>query len=47
LLIGEPAAVETAIEQCRRGPPVARVDRIENTPAQDDGAPDFTERATV
>jgi acylphosphatase len=47
LLIGEPASVEAAIEQCRRGPRLARVDRIENTPAQDDGAPDFGERATV
>jgi acylphosphatase len=50
LLIGEPASVEAMIEQCRRGPPLARVDRVdrvENTPAQDDGTPDFDERATV
>jgi acylphosphatase len=45
-LIGESAAVEAVIEQCRRGPPMARVDRVENTPAQDDGTPDFSERAT-
>jgi acylphosphatase len=47
LLIGEPTPVEAVIEQCRRGPPLAQVDRLENFSAQDDGTPDFTERATV
>ncbi|HEY3919514.1 MAG TPA: acylphosphatase [Stellaceae bacterium] len=47
LLIGEPAAVARAIEQCRRGPPLALVDRLDSLPAQDDGTADFTERATV
>lgn len=47
LLIGEPAAVAALVAQCRRGPPMARVDRIEEFPAQDDGTPDFAERATV
>jgi acylphosphatase len=47
LLIGEEAAVAAAAEECRRGPPVARVDRVNAAPAQDDGSTDFTERATV
>ena len=47
LLIGEEAAVAAATEQCRRGPPMARVDRVNAAPAQDDGSTDFTERATV
>jgi acylphosphatase len=46
-LIGEPDAVAAIVAQCRRGPPAARVDRIEELPAQDDGTPDFAERATV
>jgi acylphosphatase len=47
LLIGEEAAVTAVIEQCRRGPSHARVDRLDAAPAQDDGSPDFAERATV
>ena len=47
LLIGEEAAVAAATEQCRRGPPMGRVDRLDATPAQDDGSADFAERATV
>lgn len=47
LLIGEDSAVAAAIQQCRRGPPLARVDRLETLPAQDDGSDDFAERATV
>ena len=47
LLIGEEAAVAAVTEQCRRGPPHARVDRLDAAPAQDDRSPDFTERATV
>lgn len=47
LLIGEPDAVAAVIEKCRHGPRMARVDRVESLPGQDDGAPDFTERATV
>jgi len=47
LLIGEEAGVAAVIEQCRRGPPQARVDRLDVAPAQDDGSRDFTERATV
>jgi acylphosphatase len=47
LLIGEEAAVADVIEQCRRGPPHAHVDRLDAGPAQDDGSVDFTERETV
>jgi acylphosphatase len=47
LLIGDEAAVAAATEQCRRGPPLARVDHLNAAPAQDDGSTDFTERATV
>jgi acylphosphatase len=47
LLIGEEAAVTAATEQCRRGPSMGRVDRLDAAPAQDDGSTDFVERATV
>ncbi|HEX3971795.1 MAG TPA: acylphosphatase [Stellaceae bacterium] len=47
LLIGEEAAVAAVTEQCRRGPPMGRVDRLDAVPAQDDGSTDFVERATV
>ncbi|HEV8014671.1 MAG TPA: acylphosphatase [Stellaceae bacterium] len=47
LLIGDEAAVVAVVAQCRRGPPMARVASAESAPAQDDGSPDFTERATV
>ena len=47
LLIGEEMAVAAVTDQCRRGPSMAQVDRLEAAPAQDDGAGDFTERATV
>jgi acylphosphatase len=47
LLIGDSDAVASVIEDCRRGPAAARVDRVEEFPAQDDGTPDFRERATV
>lgn len=47
LLIGEDDAVAAVIEECRRGPVSAVVDRIDKAPAQDDGTPEFTDRATV
>ena len=47
MLIGEPDVVAAVVEKCRHGPRMARVDRVESLPSQDDGAPDFTERATV
>ena len=46
-LVGDEAVVAAMIAECRRGPSSARVDRVENLPADDDGTPDFTERPTV
>jgi acylphosphatase len=47
LLIGDADAVAAVTDACRSGPPSARVDRVEQLSAQDDGTPDFTERPTV
>ncbi len=47
LLIGAEAAVAAVAAQCRRGPPLARVDRVETRPVADDGTAGFVERATV
>jgi acylphosphatase len=47
LLIGESDAVAAVIADCERGPAAARVDRVAQAAAQDDGAADFSERATV
>jgi acylphosphatase len=47
LLIGESDAVTSVTEQCGRGPTMARVDQLTKQPAEDDGTPDFTQRATV
>jgi acylphosphatase len=47
LLIGDEAAVAAVTEQCRRGPPEARVDRLDAASAQDDGSTGFTERTTA
>jgi acylphosphatase len=47
LLIGEEDPVALVIEQCRRGPPLAHIARLETLPAQDDGTAGFTERPTV
>ena len=45
--VGEEIAVAAMIAECGRGPPNARVDRVEKLPADDDGTPDFTARPTV
>ncbi len=47
LLIGDSDLVAAAIEDCRRGPLRARVDRLEKFAAEDDGMQDFAERPTV
>jgi acylphosphatase len=47
LIIGAPDAVDALVEICRRGPTLARVDQVTPSPAEDDGSPDFSERATV
>jgi acylphosphatase len=47
LLIGDDSDVAAVVENCRRGPATARVDRLEQTPAADDGSPGFVARPTV
>ena len=49
VLAGDEAAVRALIERCRKGPPLARVDRIEELPADDAPAPGsgFVQRPTV
>ena len=47
LFIGDSDAVTVAIEECERGPSMARVDRIEKLPASDDGSAGFAPRPTV
>ncbi len=47
LLIGKAKDVQSLIEVCRQGPRMARVDRIIEEPAADDGTPKFYERPTV
>jgi acylphosphatase len=42
LLIGPDDAISTMLNACRRGPPAARVVRVEVSPAEDDGSADFT-----
>lgn len=43
---GEAAAVAAMIAACRRGPPAARVLRVTDEDAADDGAADFVQRPT-
>lgn len=40
-LEGDPGAVERVLEVCRRGPPGARVDRVEIEPEEPTGASGF------
>ncbi|MGQ0665151.1 MAG: acylphosphatase [Pseudomonadota bacterium] len=40
-LIGPAPAVEAMIEDCRQGPPGARVEAVERVPAEDDGSLGF------
>lgn len=47
LLIGAEEAVAAMIEVCRRGPAMARVEAVEQLPAEDDGSDGFHERPTV
>ena len=47
LLIGDPATVDGLVEATRRGPSLARVDRVTRLPAEDDGSQDFDERPTL
>lgn len=47
LCIGPADAVEAFTEQCRIGPPAARVIEVTNFPAIDDGSIGFESRATA
>jgi acylphosphatase len=47
VLIGEADAVAAVTAACRRGPGMARVDRVVEEAAIDDGSRDFIERDTV
>jgi acylphosphatase len=38
---GDPAALEAFLDWCRRGPPLSRVDRVEETPALPVGYQEF------
>jgi acylphosphatase len=47
LAAGESAAIERLIAACREGPPGAAVRSVQAEPAQDEGAMDFEQRATL
>lgn len=47
LVIGAETALDALAELCRRGPPAARVDSVEDAPAEDDGSQGFRQEATV
>jgi acylphosphatase len=47
LVIGDAAAIDAMVEECRRGPRMAAVDDIQRAPADDDGSKDFSERSSV
>jgi acylphosphatase len=47
LVVGDAAAIDAMAEACRQGPAMARVEEVRRAPAEDDGAVDFSERATV
>ena len=46
LFIGAEETIKSMIEACRRGPPDARVNGIEEFAAEDDGSAGFTQRET-
>jgi acylphosphatase len=47
LVAGEPAAVERVLAKARRGPPMGRVTRVVDQPADDVAGPGFDAVATV
>ena len=47
LVAGEPAAVERVLAKARRGPPMGRVTRVVDAPADDVAGPGFDAVATV
>lgn len=44
---GEPEAVEALVARCRKGPPAARVERVEVEPANGDAPAGFRKAPTV
>jgi acylphosphatase len=47
LLIGPKPAVDAVIAACDQGPPAARVDSVDRSPAADDGSVGFRQLPTV
>ena len=47
LAIGEPAAVEALIERCDKGPPAARVERLDVTETEVEPHQGFDQQPTV
>ena len=47
LVQGEADEVERFVARCRRGPPAARVDRIEEEPTTEQAPSDFEKRSTL
>ncbi len=48
LAAGDPSDLQALADRCHRGPPVARVDRVERTPESAEGiAPGFVETDTI
>jgi acylphosphatase len=47
LFIGPEADVEAMIATCRDGPPMARVERVERVPAENDGSVGFRQLPTL
>lgn len=47
LLIGESGPLESVIQACHNGPPLAAVRRIERSDSADDGSATFTQRPTA
>jgi len=47
LLIGPPHQVRDMVAACREGPPMARVEAVEEHPGEDDGSVGFRQRPTA
>jgi acylphosphatase len=47
VISGEAGDVATMVEACRRGPRLARVERLSEFPQEDEGWPDFSTRPTT
>ena len=47
LVSGPETAIEALVERCRKGPPAARVERVEELEAAEAPAPGFAQRPTA